>query len=94
MHTTKVIGTGKKVHARNPIIRLKVFRDYNKKMGGIDKNDTMVNNSSCIQRSYKLSVMLFLHFLEHAIFNTYLFYNKSGGRKHFFEFKANHSSND
>lgn len=70
MHSTKLIDIGKKDHARNPIIKLKVVRSYK-------------NNFSSIQRSYKLSKMLFLDFLEQAISNTFLFCSKSEGRKHF-----------
>ena len=37
----------------NMIQKPKVIDDYNQKMGGIDKNDAIIGNYSCIRKSYK-----------------------------------------
>ena len=37
----------------NTIRKPKVIDDYNQKMGGIDKNDAIIGNYSCIRKSYK-----------------------------------------
>ena len=42
--------------------KLKVIHDYNQKMGGVDKNNAMVGNYSCIQKTYKLTTKVFFTF--------------------------------
>ena len=53
-------------------------------MGGVDKNDAMVGNYSCIRKTTKI----FFCFLEEAIFNLFLLYSKNNGKKEFLEFKV------
>ena len=50
-------------------------------MSGVDKNDAMTGNYSCIRRTYKWTTKeFFFHFLEEAIFNSFLLYSKSNGK--------------
>ena len=52
---------------------LKLFTTIIKKMGRVDKNDTMIGNCS--------SIKIFFHFLEEALFNAFLIYIKEGEKK-------------
>ena len=58
-------------------------------MGGVDKNDTMIGNYSCIRKSYKWYTNIFFHFLEEAAYNAFVIYDKvEEGKKHqFMQFK-------
>ena len=58
-------------------------------MGGVDKNDAMVENYSCVRKSYKWATKVFFHFIEEAVFNSFILYKKSGGKKRFLQFKLN-----
>ena len=49
-------------------------------MGGVDKNNAMGGNYSCIRKTYKWTTNVFFHFLE-AIFNSFLLYSKNNGKK-------------
>ena len=42
--------------------KLKVIHDYNQKMGGVDKNNAMVGNYRCIQKTYKWTTKVFFTF--------------------------------
>ena len=37
----------------------KVIDDYNQKMGGIEKNDAIIGNYSCIRKSYQWYIKIF-----------------------------------
>ena len=45
-------------------------------------------NYSCIQKTYKWTTKLFFHFLEEAIFNSFLLYSNSNDEKKFMEYKV------
>ena len=80
IHTGDVFQTGKKDQSRENVRKLKVIHDYNQKMDGVDKNDGMVGNYSCIRKTYNWTNKVFFHFLEEAIFNSFLLYSKNNGK--------------
>ena len=43
-------------------------------MGGVDKNDAIIGNYSCIRKSSKWYIEIFFHYLEEAVFNAFLIY--------------------
>ena len=45
-------------------------------MDGVDKNDAMIGNYSCIRKSYNWYTKVFFHFLEEAIYNAFVIYDK------------------
>ena len=57
---------------------LKLFTAIIKKIGGVDKNDVMIGNYSCIRKTYKWYLKIFLHFLEEALYNSFIVYSKEG----------------
>ena len=44
----------------------------------MDKNDVMIGNYSCIRKTYKWYLKIFLHFLEEALYNSFIVYSKEG----------------
>ena len=53
----------------------------------MDKNDAIVGNYGCVSKSYKWMMKVFMHFLEEAVFNSYVIHKKSGGEKSFLQYK-------
>ena len=49
----------------------KAYTYYNKKMGGVDKNDT-IGNYSCIRKTQKWYTKIFFHLLEEAVYNAFV----------------------
>lgn len=49
----------------------------------------MISNYSCIRKSYKWYTKIFFHFLEEAVYNAFVIYDKiEEGKKHkFMQFK-------
>ena len=88
IHAADVTQTGDKDRSGENVRKLKVIYDYNRKMGGVDKNDVMVGNYSYIRKTYKWTTKVFFHFLEEAIFNSFLLYSKNNGKEKFLEFKV------
>ena len=53
----------------------------------LTKNDAMVGNYNCIRKTFKWTTKVFFHFLEKAIFNSFLLYRKNNGKKSFWNSK-------
>lgn len=87
IHTMKSVNTGKKNLRGDNIEKLHIIHDNNQKMDGVDKNDAVVGNYSCVRKSYKWTTKVFLHYLEEAMFNSYIIYKKTGGKKRFLQYK-------
>ena len=49
-HDMSVVSVPKK-YGEGDVERLRVVNDYNKNMGGVDKNDMMINNYSCVRKT-------------------------------------------
>ena len=70
MHTMKKSISAKRNRDVLPVEKLSLINDYNKNIGGVDKNDAMVGNyNSCVRKSYKWTTKVFFHYLEEAVFN-------------------------
>ena len=81
-----VVSVPKK-YGEGDVERLRVVNDYNKNMGGVDKNDMMINNYSCVRKTYKWTNKMFFHFFEEAVFNTFVIQKKKGSTKRFLDHK-------
>ena len=51
-----------------------VCADYNQHMGGVDKSDQMLKYYEVLRKSMKYWKKLFLHFIDMAALNSYLFF--------------------
>jgi len=56
-------------------------------MGGVDHNDAMIKVYSSVRKSLKWTTKIAFHFMEEAIFNSYIVYNKVIGNQRFMQFK-------
>ena len=79
MHKPDIVNVRKRSHG--DVQKPKVIHNYNQKMGGVNKNDAMIGNYSCIRKTYKRYMIFFLHFLEDALYNAFVVYNKEGEKK-------------
>lgn len=81
MHDASLVSTGKRT-ARNELKRrLKVNHDYNRFMGGIDKNDSMTQSYTALRKSYKWYKKLAFHLIEEAVHNAYIIYRQQPGKR-------------
>ncbi|XP_065198999.1 piggyBac transposable element-derived protein 4-like [Sycon ciliatum] len=54
LHTATVSATGKRDLQRRPVRKLDLVQDYNKKMGGVDKNDGMISVYTAARKNQKM----------------------------------------
>ena len=73
MYKLDIVNVRKKSHG--DLQRPKVIHDYNPKMEGVDRNNAMIANYSCIRISYKWYINFFFHFLEEALYNAFVSYS-------------------
>ena len=82
------VASGKSDKDGRSVKMLRLISDCNKHMGGVDKNDAMVRNYSCVRKSYKWMTKVFFHFIEEVVFNSFILYKKRG-KKRLLQFKLN-----
>ena len=56
--------------------KLKLVNDYNANMGGADQNDALIGNYICIRKSFKWTVKVAIHYVEEAVLNFFILYDK------------------
>ena len=57
--------------------KLALVSNYsNKSMGGVDCKDALIGNYSLVQKTYKWTVKVVIHFIEEAVLNSFIFYDK------------------
>ena len=81
IHNADLISTGKRNSQNQVKRRLKVNHDYNRFMGGVDKNDSMVQTYSALRKSYKWYKKVAFHFIEEAVQNAYIVYKQQPGKR-------------
>ena len=66
-----------------------VVNEYNKYMGGIDRNDAMVGNYSSVRKSLKWTTKVAMHYIEEAVLNASILVGKvkEGNKARFMQFK-------
>ena len=73
MHKTDTVNVHRKNRREDNVIqKLKFIDNYYQKRGGVDKNDANTGNCSCIRKSCKWYINIFFHYLEKAVFNTFI----------------------
>ena len=50
-------------------------------MGGVDPNDALLGNYTCIRKSCKWTVKVAIHFVEEAVLNSFVLYDKINPNK-------------
>ena len=87
LHKANVIDTRKRDRQGNVIRKLKLVDDYNKFMGGVDRNDEMIGTYSAVRKSMKWTKKVAFHFIEEGLVNAHILYKKNGGSKRLLQFK-------
>ena len=64
MHKANVEPTGKRDRQRRPVCKICLVQGYNKKMGGVDKNDEMLSFYTAARKSLKWYKKLAMHLIE------------------------------
>ena len=57
--------------------KLLANQDYNKYMGGIDKNDAIISTCSSCRKILKWTTKVVIHMIEEAMLNAFILYNKT-----------------
>ena len=81
------VPTGKKNKQGEGIIKPVLGNHYNRFMGGIDRSDYMISNYSSVRKSMKWTTKVAFHFVEEAVLNSFILFDK------FIEKKRNVSYN-
>ena len=90
IHSTAVSNTNKKNKDGEIVSKLKFAQDFNKNMRGVDQNDAPIGNS--VRKSLKWTTKVAFHFIQEAILNAFILFNKSNpGKIRFKHFKLIHS---
>ena len=87
IHTMEEVAFGKSDESGRSVKILRLIRDYNKHMGGVDKNDVLVGNNSCARKSQEWTRKVFFLFIEEAV--LFILQRKRGSNKCFLQFKLN-----
>ena len=56
--------------------KLKLVNNYNTNMGGVDRNDALIGNCTCVRKSFKWTVKVAMHYVEEAVLNSFILYDK------------------
>ena len=56
--------------------RSTLVNDYNKYMGGVDRNDALIGNYTSVRKTYKWTMKVVFHFVEEAVLNAFILYSK------------------
>jgi len=82
----KTVAT-RKVKRGEVVRKPKLIADYNKHMGGVDKNEQIINTYTSVRKSHKWVTKVFFHFFDEAIFNSFLLYRRIHPQTLFLTFK-------
>ena len=61
--------------------KLKLVNDYNANMGGVDRDDALIDNYTCVRKSFKWTVKVTIHYNEEAVLNSFILYDKINPNK-------------
>ena len=68
--------------------KLSLVNDCNKYMGGIDCNDALIGNYASVRKTCKWTIKLVIGFIEEAVSNAFILYNKQfPGKMRFMNYK-------
>ena len=67
--------------------KLQLVHDYNKCIGGVYRNDELLDSYCCVTESTKRTKKVASHFTEEGLLNARILYKKSGGQEPLLKFK-------
>ena len=77
IHNTAVSNTNKKNKDGEIVSKVTLVQDYNKNMVGVDGKDALISNHTSVRKSLKWTTKVALHFIEEAILNAFILFNKA-----------------
>ncbi|XP_065192166.1 piggyBac transposable element-derived protein 4-like [Sycon ciliatum] len=86
LHRANAVPTGKRDREGKAVKKLQVVHDYNRYMGGVDRNDAMLSNYTAARKSTKWYKKLGTHILEEGLLNAFILYQKAGGKRKHYDF--------
>ena len=81
IHGIKIERVPKRGREETAASKLSLVNDYNKFMGGVDRNDALIGNYSSVRKTLKWTVKVVFHFIEEAFLNAYILNEKFGVKK-------------
>ena len=88
IHGIKIDRVPKRGREETAASKLSLVNDYNKFIGGVDRNDAVIGNHSSVRKTLKWTIKVVFHFIEEAFLNAYILNEKFGVKKmHFLAFK-------
>lgn len=72
----KLIAANERINGA-AALKQKLVVEYNKNMGFVDKNDQMLATHTCVRKSVKWTTKLAFHFIEEAIFNSFILFRQN-----------------
>ena len=79
MHKAEMADTGKRDRQGVVIRKPSVICDYNKHMGGVDRNDELLGFYTSLRKTLKWYKKLAFHLIEECILNAYIVYTETPG---------------
>ena len=68
--------------------KFSLVNDYNKYMGGVDRNDALIGNYTCVRKTFKQTVKVVMHLNEQAALKAFILFDKVyPGKIRFMNFK-------
>ena len=68
--------------------KLNLVNDDNANVGAVDRNNALIGNYTCARKSFKWTVKVAIHYVEEAVLNSFILYNKINPNKmRFMNFK-------
>ena len=67
--------------------KLQLVHDYNKCIGGVYRNDGLLDSYCCVRESTKWTKKVASHFTEEGLLNARILYKKSKGQEPLLKFK-------
>ena len=87
IHGIKIERVPKKSREETTASKFSLVNEYNKFMGGVDRNDALTGNYSSVRKTLKWTVSC-VTFYRGSFLNSYILNEKFGvKKKHFFAFK-------
>jgi len=80
-------GRGRPSRVNSPPTKPMCIVDYNSNMGAVDKQDQMLQPYSIARKTMKWYKKLTMHLLHAALLNSYILFEKCGGRGTFLTFQ-------
>ena len=64
--------------------KLNLVNDYNANMGAVHRNNSLIGNYTCARKSFKWTVKVAIHYVEEAVLNSFILYDKINPNKMWF----------